>query len=143
MESAAIMSAFMTSLVALTNAQLENLALPTLPTLPTLKPLHHLPGLPALPTLPPLPALPSLVELPKSIQVLPHLQKIQTNEVEAKETIPCTCGVFLSGQFKRGSQQQPTGNAALLQELMESYQCNAVGEKQCITKCLDTVSQTQ
>ncbi|XP_046988399.1 follicle cell protein 3C-1 [Schistocerca americana] len=53
--------------------------------------------------------------------------------------IPCTCGVFLSGQFVKGSDAQPRGNAALLHELMVPFPCTPVGLKQCINRCLDTI----
>lgn len=41
------------------------------------------------------------------------LSKLQKNSV-VKEQIPCTCGVFLTGQFKRGSSDPPRGNPALM-----------------------------
>lgn len=55
---------------------------------------------------------------------------------------PCTCSVFMSGQFKRGSTAQPTGYPALIQELPQAYTCNALGQKTCINKCLDAVRLT-
>jgi len=56
------------------------------------------------------------------------------------ERIPCSCGIFLNGQFRRASLEQPRGNAALLQELVEPYPCTPIGDKQCTNKCLETVS---
>lgn len=52
----------------------------------------------------------------------------------------CTCGVFLSGQFKKG--ETPKGNAALLHEQDSMYPCTPMGSKQCTNKCLETVSFT-
>ncbi|XP_069701963.1 follicle cell protein 3C-1 isoform X2 [Periplaneta americana] len=52
---------------------------------------------------------------------------------------PCVCGVFLSGQFVKGSHDPPTGNAALLHEHTDSLPCNAYGNKQCTNKCLDSI----
>lgn len=59
--------------------------------------------------------------------------------LEANELVPCTCGVFLSNQFVKGSPEQPKGLAALLQEQDSHYPCNAIGVKQCTNKCLDSI----
>lgn len=50
----------------------------------------------------------------------------------------CTCGVFLSGQFAKGTRV-PIGNAALLHEQENLYPCTPMGSKQCTNKCLETV----
>ena len=55
------------------------------------------------------------------------------------ELVPCTCGVFLSGQFIRGSADPPKGNAALMHELEDKFPCTLLGNKQCTNKCLDIV----
>lgn len=69
--------------------------------------------------------------------VLPQLQ-LQAPSVQAPSPqTPCTCGVFLTGQFVKGGNQEPTGNPALLHEHEETYPCNAFGSKQCTNKCLD------
>lgn len=52
----------------------------------------------------------------------------------------CTCGVFLSGQFKKGSNDPPTGLPALMHEQESMVSCNPIGAKQCSNKCLETVS---
>lgn len=52
----------------------------------------------------------------------------------------CTCGVFLSGQFKRGSNEPPKGPAALMHEQDLKFPCTTIGAKQCSNKCLETVS---
>jgi hypothetical protein len=54
--------------------------------------------------------------------------------------IGCTCGVFLSGQFKKGSKEQPKGNPALLHEHPDIFPCSNIGNKMCTNKCLDVVS---
>ena len=98
MGTASIMS-MLASLIALTNAQLE--AMKQLQnSLPTLAPLHSLPSLPSLTNL----------QNYQNLHTLPNFLSNQpSNDLghEEKEKIPCTCGVFLSGQFKKGSQQQP------------------------------------
>lgn len=38
--------------------------------------------------------------------------KISTTESPSS----CICGIFLSGQFKKGSKEQPTGNPALIHD---------------------------
>lgn len=53
----------------------------------------------------------------------------------------CTCGIFLSDQFKKGSKDQPKGNPALLKEFSEVFPCNSHGNKLCSNKCLDIVSK--
>ncbi|XP_018579805.1 follicle cell protein 3C-1 [Anoplophora glabripennis] len=66
----------------------------------------------------------------------------QTNEIkieEAKDPVPCTCGVFLSGQFKKGSKDQPKGVPVLTQEMDTPFFNNAVGNRQCVNKCLELI----
>lgn len=52
----------------------------------------------------------------------------------------CTCGVFLTGQFKKGSSEPPKGYPALMHEQDMQYPCTPIGTKQCSNKCLETVS---
>ncbi|KAJ8918280.1 hypothetical protein NQ315_014150 [Exocentrus adspersus] len=66
----------------------------------------------------------------------------ETNEIrieEAKDPVPCTCGVFLSGQFKKGSKDQPKGVPVLTQEMDTPFSNNAVGNRQCVNKCLELI----
>lgn len=56
------------------------------------------------------------------------------------ELVPCTCGIFLSSQFKKGSPDPPEGSPALLQEINKVFACNQVGVRQCQSKCLEAVS---
>ncbi|BFG00432.1 follicle cell protein 3C-1 [Drosophila madeirensis] len=51
--------------------------------------------------------------------------------------VPCTCGVFLSSQMHRGLHEAPL----IHQELDRMYPCNAIGRKQCQTKCLEAIVQ--
>lgn len=53
---------------------------------------------------------------------------------------PCNCGVFLTGQFKRGSNEQPKGNPALMYEQDLPFPCNPTGVKQCTNRCLEMVN---
>lgn len=63
-----------------------------------------------------------------------------TTTTESSRPIPCTCGIFLTSQIKRGSNEQPEGAPVITNELDRTFACNAVGQKQCQTKCLETVS---
>lgn len=61
---------------------------------------------------------------------------IKTND---NKPVPCTCGIFLSGQFKKGSKEQPKGVPVLTQEMDTPCMNNAMGNRQCTTKCLEMV----
>lgn len=65
--------------------------------------------------------------------------KIQQTD---SDPTPCTCGIFLSGQFKKGSKEQPKGVPVLTQEMDTPFMNNAIGNRQCINKCLELVSIT-
>lgn len=68
------------------------------------------------------------------------LSKLQKSNAITKEQVPCTCGVFLTGQFKRGSSEPPKGNPALMHEQELQFSCNSAGIKQCTNRCLEMVS---
>ncbi|KAH8303335.1 hypothetical protein KR059_007619, partial [Drosophila kikkawai] len=53
------------------------------------------------------------------------------------QPVPCTCGVFLSSQIPNGLPKAPLIN----QELDRMFPCNAIGRKQCQTKCLEAIVQ--
>jgi hypothetical protein len=55
--------------------------------------------------------------------------------------VPCTCGVFLSGQFKKGSKEQPKGVPVLTQEMDTPCMNNAMGNRQCTNRCLEMVRE--
>ncbi|XP_066258752.1 follicle cell protein 3C-1 [Euwallacea similis] len=59
-------------------------------------------------------------------------------EIDPEDT-PCTCGVFLSSQFKKGSKAQPKGDPVLTQEIETPFMNNAVGNKQCTHRCLEAI----
>lgn len=52
----------------------------------------------------------------------------------------CTCGVFLSGQFKKASSEPPVGHPALMHEQDAMFPCTPMGSKQCSNKCLEMVN---
>lgn len=81
----------------------------------------------------------SITENPSSTTVTTE-SSIISSTTEAP-VISCTCGVFLSGQFKKGSKDQPKGNPALLHEQSDLFPCSNVGNKMCTNKCLDVVSR--
>lgn len=66
------------------------------------------------------------------------LFKMQKNN-SVKEQVPCTCGIFLTGQFKKGSTEPPRGNPVLMHEQELHFQCNGAGVKQCKNRCLEMV----
>jgi hypothetical protein len=55
------------------------------------------------------------------------------------DSTPCSCAVFMSGQFKKGSNEQPNGLPALIQETDVTFPCTPSGTKMCINKCLDSI----
>jgi len=61
-----------------------------------------------------------------------------TKEVDPN-AVPCSCAVFLSGQFKKGSSEPPKGLPALIQETEGAYPCTTTGTKMCINKCLESI----
>ncbi|XP_043275369.1 follicle cell protein 3C-1 [Venturia canescens] len=54
-------------------------------------------------------------------------------------SVGCVCGVFLTGQMKRGSKDPPNGNPALLHEHGDAFACTNLGNKLCTNKCLDAI----
>jgi len=67
-----------------------------------------------------------------------NIVKSPTNLNE--QSVGCVCAVFLNGQFKKGSREQPKGYPALLHEYPNPLPCSAIGNKLCTSKCLDVVS---
>ncbi|XP_055716559.1 follicle cell protein 3C-1 [Phlebotomus papatasi] len=63
-------------------------------------------------------------------------QQLQVNEIERH---PCSCAVFLSGQFTKGSKEAPRGSPALIHEHEETFQCTLLGLKQCTNWCLESL----
>ncbi|XP_008478809.2 uncharacterized protein LOC103515652, partial [Diaphorina citri] len=59
---------------------------------------------------------------------------------KSTEPVPCTCGIFMSGQFHKASKAPPKGNAVIMSEMEETFPCTPLGNKQCTNKCLGMVS---
>lgn len=80
----------------------------------------------------------------QSLTISTPLSKALDNvkNVAAQNTPSCSCGVFLSGQFVKGSPKPPVGNPAIITELEDQLTCSTLGAKQCATKCLEGVSST-
>lgn len=86
---------------------------------------------------------PMLLEAHKTFNIfnLPSLTKTHQNTtIDTTNMIPCTCGVFLSGQFKKGSPDPPNGDPAFINEIEQVFPCNYAGQKLCQSKCLEAVS---
>lgn len=64
---------------------------------------------------------------------------LPTSDVKTNSTTSCTCGVFLTSQFVKGSDEQPKGDPAMIQEVNKVFPCNIIGQKQCQTKCLESI----
>ncbi|XP_017099213.2 follicle cell protein 3C-1 [Drosophila bipectinata] len=65
---------------------------------------------------------------------LPTPESVQPQD---NQPVPCTCGVFLSSQIQNGLPTAPL----IHQELDRMFPCNAIGRKQCQTKCLEAIVQ--
>lgn len=63
----------------------------------------------------------------------------QSSSNSILDATPCSCAVFLSGQFKKGSSDQPKGTPALIQETEINFPCTPTGTKMCVNKCLETI----
>ncbi|TMW43986.1 hypothetical protein DOY81_010937 [Sarcophaga bullata] len=55
------------------------------------------------------------------------------------EDVSCTCGIFLSSQFVKGSSAPPKGEPVIANTLDRQFVCNPIGRKQCQTKCLEQI----
>ncbi|XP_078051624.1 follicle cell protein 3C-1-like [Augochlora pura] len=54
-------------------------------------------------------------------------------------SLGCVCGIFLSGQFKISSKDEPKGNPALTHDQPGIFPCTPGGNRHCTSKCLDTI----
>ncbi|XP_054271677.1 follicle cell protein 3C-1 [Macrosteles quadrilineatus] len=81
--------------------------------------------------------LTSLLAAANPINSLPKLPSLPT----PPPIIPCTCGVFLTGQFAHGSHKPPSGYPALLHEYETPFVCTPAGQKQCANKCLEVIAR--
>ncbi|GAB1868349.1 Armadillo repeat-containing protein 7 [Camponotus japonicus] len=57
----------------------------------------------------------------------------------SEEPIGCVCAVFLSGQFTKGSKEQPKGYPAFLHEHPDPLPCSTFGNRLCTSKCLEAI----
>ncbi|XP_076165497.1 follicle cell protein 3C-1 isoform X2 [Ptiloglossa arizonensis] len=55
-----------------------------------------------------------------------------------QSSFSCTCGIFLNGQFKKGSKV-PTENPTLIHDQSGVFPCTPSGKKLCTHKCLNTI----
>ncbi|XP_022919127.1 follicle cell protein 3C-1 isoform X2 [Onthophagus taurus] len=55
------------------------------------------------------------------------------------DPIPCTCGVFLSGQISKESKNEVTGKPAFTIEAGATFADNSIGLRQCMNKCLEQI----
>lgn len=86
----------------------------------------------------------SPVEGTRSLRVRPRKAKhadLETNAVvQSSESVPCSCAIFLTGQFnKQNRSEPPRGNPGIQMELMQHYPCSSSGNKQCSNRCLDAI----
>lgn len=68
------------------------------------------------------------------------VSSIVTSTNSSEQPVGCVCAVFLSGQFKKGSKEQPKGYPALLHEHPDPLPCSNIGNRLCTSKCLEAVS---
>ncbi|XP_013109789.2 follicle cell protein 3C-1 isoform X1 [Stomoxys calcitrans] len=74
----------------------------------------------------------------------PSMEKsstLKSSYNKVPEILPCTCGIFLSSQFTKGSTEPPRGECVISNALERTFPCNGVGQKQCQTKCLEQIVQ--
>lgn len=69
------------------------------------------------------------------VKSLNNTLKILTTE----SSIGCICGIFLTGEFKKDNKESLEGNPALIHGLPGVFPCTPIGNKICISKCLDTI----
>ncbi|KAG8282421.1 hypothetical protein J6590_036387 [Homalodisca vitripennis] len=55
--------------------------------------------------------------------------------------VPCTCGIFLTGQFTPGAQIPPSSIPALSFEFDYNLPCSKFGNHQCANNCLQTIAK--
>ncbi|XP_055605328.1 follicle cell protein 3C-1-like [Uranotaenia lowii] len=69
-----------------------------------------------------------------------QLVQSTSSPTKNEEHLPCSCAIFLTGQFNRHNRTEPPrGNPAIQVELMQNYPCTSTGNKQCSSRCLDTI----
>ncbi|EAT44732.1 AAEL003927-PA [Aedes aegypti] len=85
----------------------------------------------------------SPVESTRILRVRPRKAKhadLETNSVVQSDNVPCSCAIFLTGQFnKQNRSEPPRGNPGIQMELLQHYPCSATGNKQCSNRCLEAI----
>ncbi|KYN18758.1 Armadillo repeat-containing protein 7 [Trachymyrmex cornetzi] len=61
------------------------------------------------------------------------------SSTNTEQSTGCACAIFLSGQFKKGSKEQPKGYPALIHEYPDPIPCTTIGNKHCVNKCLEII----
>lgn len=83
------------------------------------------------------------VECNRNVRVRPRKTKnvdLESNTVYQSDSVPCSCAIFLTGQFnKQNRSEPPRGNPGIQIELMQNYPCTSAGNKQCSNRCLDAI----
>ncbi|XP_055638455.1 follicle cell protein 3C-1 [Toxorhynchites rutilus septentrionalis] len=83
------------------------------------------------------------VETAKTPKVRPRKAKqadLASNSVKQTENVPCSCAIFLTGQFNKFNRSEPPrGNPGIQMELMQHFPCSTMGNKQCSNRCLDAI----
>ncbi|XP_006616544.1 uncharacterized protein LOC102672619 [Apis dorsata] len=64
---------------------------------------------------------------------------IKKSIFNTESSVSCICGIFLSGEFKKDNKESFEGNPALIHGLPGVFPCTPIGNKICISKCLDTI----
>lgn len=83
------------------------------------------------------------VECNRNLRVRPRKTKnadLESNTVTQSDNVPCSCAIFLTGQFnKQNRSEPPRDNPGIQLELMQHYPCTTAGNKQCSNRCLDAI----
>lgn len=74
-------------------------------------------------------------------QPVSNITNVIQNTNETNSLISCSCAVFLSGQFVRGSPKPPVGYPPITADIEDQFPCNPIGVNKCTKKCLDNVSR--
>lgn len=62
------------------------------------------------------------------------------NDISESSDLSCSCGVFMTKQFIKGSSKPPTGSPVIRADPEDIVPCGPLGVKKCTTKCLESVS---
>ena len=70
---------------------------------------------------------------------LSHTMTTSGLSTSTSSQYPCSCGIFLTGQFNSSRKESPKENPSLMQELQLHLPCTEKGNKMCINRCLDAI----